>query len=105
VIIKLNFVKIVVMCYTHKKIEYINIRKMIKKSYLTDKLANNLNLVDELNFIISLNEETQSQRNFKNGYIEYIQEKYSLTDRELLKCYKLVTFNYINKYTNKNGLE
>ena len=68
-----------------------------KKINTSDLLKNNC-LVDDMMFIGSLAEETQQQRTFKYGYIEYMQEKYDLTDRDLQKAYFLVNFNLENKY-------
>ena len=55
-------------------------------------------LVDDMVFIGSLAEETQQQRTFKYGYIEYMQEKYDLTDRDMLFANLLVNLNLENKY-------
>jgi len=73
-----------------------------------EDMLNNEVLKDELLFVISLHEETQQQRTFKYGYLEYIQEKYMLTDRELQQCYSLIRIdkdlhNLKNPYKLKVG--
>jgi len=69
-----------------------------------EDMLNNEVLKDELLFVISLHEETQQQRTFKYGYLEYIQEKYMLTDRELQQCYTLVRIDndLYNLHLDKN---